>query len=75
MTEEETLRHYLNRMGIGKESTAGFVVSTGNVDMQVSRRYLECNAFRYILDMIIDHLEPVRMTNDILTVRFCLKNS
>ena len=75
MVEEETLRHYLDKHAINKESKAVFIVSTGNVDLIMSRKDLESDIFRYILDMVIGYIEPVDMTNTVLTIRFCLKNS
>lgn len=64
MTEEkkqqknETLREYLDRIHVYSGDDSGFIVQEmfKNTEMQVSRRYLECEAWSYLLDKeIVDY--------------------
>ena len=57
--ENETLRQYLDRIGIKSGDDSGFVLQHGGTEMQVSRRYLESEPWRYLLDKpIIDYIYP-----------------
>lgn len=51
--EKPTLREYLENAGIDRGSDAGFIVIDGNVEMQVSYRYLDCPAWKYLLDKFV----------------------
>ena len=55
----ETLRQYLDRIGIKSGNDSGFVVQNGSTEMQVSRRYLESEPWRDILEKeIVDYEYP-----------------
>lgn len=55
----ETLKQYLDRIGIGKGDDSGFVLQHGSTTMEVSRRYLEAEAWKDLLDKeIIDYEYP-----------------
>ena len=54
----ETLRDALDNMGIKSGDNRGFIVilydkNINETEMQVSRRYLECPAWKYILDLYV----------------------
>lgn len=47
-----TLQQYLDSIGIQKgNSTTAFLIKQGNTTMSVTRRYLECHAWKYLLDL------------------------
>lgn len=47
-----TLQQYLDSIGIQKgNSTTAFLIKQGNTTMSVTRRYLECPAWKYLLDL------------------------
>lgn len=62
-TRGETLREYLDRIHIGPGDDSGFILKEGyfgGTEMQVSRRYLECPTWSYLLDReIIDFKQGV----------------
>ena len=51
-TKNETLRDYLDRIGATHGDNSQFVLEEEgiNTTMEVSRRYLECAAWDYLLD-------------------------
>ena len=49
-----TLRDFLDGFGIDSGSDAGFIVVDGNIEMQASYRYLDCPAWKYMLDKFVD---------------------
>lgn len=57
--KEETLREYLDRIHVDSGSDAGFIIQEigKSTEMQVSRRYIECAAWEYLLDMKIVDFE------------------
>lgn len=68
----ETLREYLDRIHIFEGNDAGFVVVDGNTEMHVSRRYLECEAWKHLLDKkIVDYCET-RNIWGVRTAKFIL---
>lgn len=53
MEEKKTLRETLDEMHVGPGDARGFMVQEGlfsKTVMNVSRRYLECEAWKYLLD-------------------------
>lgn len=72
----ETLREYLDRIHIGSGDDSGFVVQEifKSTEMQVSRRYLECETWRYILDCeIVDFIYPFINMYGQKTIKFIVK--
>lgn len=57
--KSETLRQYLDRIHIDSGDDSGFVVKVfpGGTTYEVSRRYLESEPMKYILDKTIIHFE------------------
>ncbi len=57
--KKETLGEYLDRIHIWPGDDSGFIVQElfKNTEMQVSRRYLECEAWKYLLDKEIVYCE------------------
>lgn len=71
----ETLREFLDRINIGPGDDRGFVVHElfTNTEMQVSRRYLECEAWKYLLDKkIVDYYEVTNIWG-VRTAKFILE--
>lgn len=57
----ETLREYLDRIGVNSGSDAGLVIQEmfKGTEMQVSRRYLESAPWQHLLDYeIVDYIYP-----------------
>ena len=46
----KTLKEYLDDIGIGKGDNSSFVIIVGNTEMRVSRRYLESEPMRDVLN-------------------------
>lgn len=72
----ETLREYLDRIHIGSGDDSGFVVQElgKGTEMQVSRRYLECDTWSYILDCeIVDYIYPFINMYGQTTVKFIVQ--
>ena len=69
----ETLRQYLDRIESGPGNDSGFVVEVlgENTEMNVSRRYLESEPWRYILDLeIFDYKYPYYNIYGSQTIKF-----
>lgn len=72
--ESQTLREYLDQINIGPGNDIGFVIVHGNVEMQVSRRYLESAPMQHYLDMeIVDYTYPYINVYGVETVRFFIE--
>lgn len=72
----EILKDYLNRINIGPGNDSGFVVQElgKGTEMQVSRRYLECEAWKYILDCeIVDYVYPFVNIYGQQTIKFIVQ--
>ena len=73
-SKSETLREYLDRINVENGSDAGFIVQElyKNTEMHVSRRYLECEAWKYLLDKkIVDYMTTVDIYGN-ETIKFIL---
>ena len=60
-TKEQTLREYLDSIDIHEGDDSRFVLQEMNksTEMAVSRRYIECEAWNYLLDcVIVDYTYP-----------------
>ncbi len=73
--KNETLREYLDRINVGPGDDRGFIVQElfKNTEMQVSRRYLECATWEYLLDKeIVDYEFTLNIYGD-KTIKFYLE--
>jgi len=72
----ETLREYLDRIHIESGDDSGFAVQELGkaTEMQVSRRYLECETWNYILDCeIVDFIYPFVNIYGQRTIKFIVQ--
>ena len=73
-SKSETLREYLDRINVKEGSDAGFIVQElyKYTEMHVSRRYLECEAWKHLLDKkIVDYMFTVDIYGN-ETIKFIL---
>lgn len=73
--QAQTLRQYLDSIGIESGSDALFVVQelNRNTEFQCSRRYLECPTWVYMLDLeIYDYVYPFYDIYGVETIKLIL---
>ena len=70
----QTLREYLDQIHVDPGDESSFAIVHGNVEMQVSRRYLESTPMKHYLDMeIVDYTYPYTNLYGVETIRLFLK--
>ena len=77
MEEKKTLRETLDEMHVGPGDSRGFMVQEGlfsRTVMNVSRRYLECAAWKHLLDRkVLAYFDDVSPLGE-ESVKFILEN-
>ena len=72
--KSQTLREYLDQIHVGPGDESSFAIVHDNVEMQVSRRYLESTPMKHYLDMeIVDYTYPYTNLYGVETIRLFLK--